>query len=521
MANILPNSQAFGVGVAVNNTPLSTVASVKKRKLLFIATALNIGALRDTPIHVLSPADAADKFGLGSTAHRMALAAWRGHGGQVPTYIIISDITDGAAATASISVTAQAQHKSGAIALYIMGKKYTVIVGVTDNAEVIASHIADTINTDASLPFIAAPDETDTSMVNLTARENGVYGNDILIEINVHPELGDALPFGVTLTNTSFSGGAGLPNIADVLTALGTGDQQNKLDFTAVGHVYGYETTILDALSEYNGLGNEMTGDYSQIVARPFRSAVCDTVRKGSAGMGELIEFGNTRAVDRTTGLISCPFTLSNSHEVAAEFLGKAEAYNASQAGGSLAGLILSGVDASLDNDDNFTTEYTNRDQLLAAGITPLIVEDGVTQTTNTITSYHSSAISPENNAYRRFVDISKTQNVLFNVKRTFSSAKWRGFIVVEDAGTVGRPDVRARCRDRIAVIGELMMLIDQFYDMGVLFSKTPSVESLKNPQNVQLRPDGGGFNINLDMQYSGEGGIISAVINIDTAVSA
>jgi hypothetical protein len=151
----------------------------------------------------------------------------------------------------------------------------------------------------------------------------------------------------------------------------------------------------------------------------------------------------------------------------------------------------------------------------------PFIVSDGVTQLSNTVTTYHPAAISPVNNAFRRFGDISKTQNILFNMRQVFSASKWRGFSIVEDVGLVGNPAVRAKCRDRISVIGELLMLIDQLYNMGILFSKTPSINSIKAPGAVTVRSDGGGFNFLMAAQYSGEGGIISGVITIDTAVSS
>ncbi|GMO27992.1 MAG: hypothetical protein Pg6A_15780 [Termitinemataceae bacterium] len=520
MSNISDNAQAFGIGVAVNNEALSTTAKTMPRKLLIMATATNTTALRDRPVRIFSESDAADKFGYGSSAHRLAISAFKGHSGAVPTYTMILDINGGARATAAIEVTAQAQHRAGAIYLYIMGKKHTITIGKTDTSAIIAQHITETINANIALPFSAEVDVSDDTKVILTAREEGTFGNEITLALNVNLANGEALPNGVTVNLIQFSGGLGTPNIDAALRNLGEGDNQNKDNYSGVVHSFGLDDVILDALSEYNGIGNEMIGNYSQLCARPFRSAVVDTIHRGSSGMSWLINFGDGRAQDRTSAIVAAPFTMSAGSEVAAEFVAKAEAYNLQYAGGSLAGLILTGVDTLLDDVDNFTSQYTYRDNLLHAGIMPLIVQDGVTQLSNTITTYHPGTISQDNNAFRRFVDISKTQNILFNIHAIFSTAKWRGFSVVEDAGLVGNPKVRAKCRDRIAVVGELFSLIDQFYDMGILFSKTPSINSLKQPDAITLRPDGSGFNILMASQYSGEGGIISGVITIDTGVS-
>ncbi|MDR2433241.1 MAG: hypothetical protein LBD47_01560 [Treponema sp.] len=167
------------------------------------------------------------------------------------------------------------------------------------------------------------------------------------------------------------TGGSGLPDVAaDLPLALGGGDSANEAGFTAIVHGYGKDSTVLDALSEYNGIGNENIGLYQETIARPFRSLVGD-VSPGSDGLAALIFYTDTRKTDRTNGIVCRPGSLTHPAEIAAEALGYMEITNAQFAEKGYSDAPLSGIDPGIlarNAGQDWTTEYTNRDLAVHTG---------------------------------------------------------------------------------------------------------------------------------------------------------
>jgi phage tail sheath gpL-like len=520
---------AAAVGVGVQNTVFKSAATVMPRKLLIIATqspAYLDCAPIEKPVLVLSPEDVTSKAGFGTMAHRLARAAFRGTKNSVPVYLMLQEEPETAqAATGEIMIvadTADTSHGDGTIALYIAGKVYKTPVLVADNALAIASRIAAAVEKDLSCPVKAV---SAAGVVTLTAKSKGPWGNGITIAVNQRLNENEALPSGVFCLITPMSGGQGLPDLESGLkTALGSGDSSNEERFTDVVHGYGKDSQILDALSQYVGEGNEFSGLYERTIARPFRSMTGDTAT-GSEGLQATIEFTNNRKYDRCNGMCSRPGSLTHPQEIAAELMGAMAYTSSSYAQGSHNATLLSGVDpgivardAGLDLD--WTTEYTNCDRAVRSGVSPLIVESGKVVTLNVVSFYRPDSIPEESNMYRRMRDISITQNILFNLMKNFSSEKWKAFSTHKDKSMVTSAFDKAKARDIDDVKDDDLALINSFMGKGWLYDTAFSIQKLKEPDAVQTRLDGGGFNNSLYFIYSGEGGILDTICYVDTSIA-
>jgi phage tail sheath gpL-like len=524
MANIANNSMAAAVGAGVQNVVHKSAATVMPRKLLIIATQLQ--AYMDCapigkPILVTSPEDVTGRSGFGTMAHRLALAAFRGTKNSVPVYLLLQEEPQAAQnATGEIAVTADTPHADGVLALYVAGKAYKIPIVAADDAAAIGGKIEAYLNRDLACPVVAA---NAAGTVTLTAKSKGPWGNGITVAVNQRIREDEKNPDGVYCAVTAMSGGAGLPDLEAALkTGLGDGDSANEAEFTAVIHGYGKDSQVLNALSQYVGEGNEFSGLYQRTIARPFRSMIGST-DTGSAGLQAAIEFTDTRKNDRCNGLCCKPGSLTHPQEIAAELMGAMEEVANSSAQGSYIGILLSGVDpgiAARDAGQDWTTEYTNRDLAVKSGISPLIVEGGSVVVQNVVSFYRPASIPEISNMYRRMRDISITQNILYNLKKNFSSAKWQGFTVVKDKSLVTNAIDRAKARDIDDVKDDDLALIQSFMSMAWLYDTEFSINALKQPDAVQVRLDGGGFNNSMKLIYSGEGGILDTICYIDTSIA-
>ncbi|MFP3041889.1 hypothetical protein LQZ19_08710 [Treponema primitia] len=524
MGNIGSSSLAAGTAVGIQNVPFSASAEVLPRKVLIISTALSShvqNVITGKPFPVLSPEDVADKTGAGGMAHRLSLAVTRGSSGSVPVYLLIED-DNGAAtpATGTITLTNEGPHAAGVLSLYVAAKLYAIPIIVADTVSSIAAKIVAAINADDSAPVTA--DHVD-GVVTVTSKSLGPWGNGITVAINQRLEQNQAVPDGLNIAIAAMTGGAGLPDLADDLPkALGSGDSANKEFFTDVVHGYGDDATILSALSQYVGEGNDFVQLYSRLVSRPFRS-LCGSVASGSAGLANLITLANARLQDRCNGLIARPGSLTHPQEIAAEAIGYMAMVNNDAAEAGYTGAVLSGMDPGIvaaDQGQDWTTEYTARDLAVKSGISPTIIDGGSVLAQNIVSFYRPASIPVVSNMYRRMRDISITQNVLNAVKVTFSSGKWQNFTVVADVMTVQNARSRAKARDIGMVKDDLLALINAFMARGWLFETSYSIGELKKPDAVQLRAGGTGFDNTIKLIYSGEGNITDTIVYVDCAFS-
>jgi phage tail sheath gpL-like len=513
---IVPSSLAAGNQVSVKNVQFAVEAQVVPQKTIIIGTydeETFTDITPNVPIQVLSAADVGGKTGYGFMLHRLARAAFTP--GNVETWIIpqAEGGSDPDQAEGEIDFSASAGVLAGTIALYIAADRVAVAVASGDLADDIGEAIQDAINDDEELPVTAV---NAAGVVTLTSKSGGEWGNDISINFNLNA--GEALPTGVSAVVTNMAGGTGIPDIQDALDALGTGDAQNEKNFTVLVHGYGQDSATLNAISVYNGEGNDFVGNYKKEIGRPFRAPTGD-VTPLAAGLTAALAVAELRRDDRTNGIICVPGSPNHPSEIAAQAGGIMAVTNSTRAEESYIDKLLVGVYPG-DSANRWTNDYDNRDLAVRNGVGTTFVKNGNVYLQNVITFYRPTTIAPSSNAYRSMRNISIIQNMIYNYKANFEREKWKGITIVEDVAAVSNPTSREKARDVNSVIDDLLVLADQFAANAWAYNSSFAKSELQKGDKVTLRPGLTGFDITFKNLISGEGGIFNSVIELDTSIA-
>jgi phage tail sheath gpL-like len=513
------NTLAAYVGSAVKNAQFQPVANVKPRKIFITGTydPTILTVVEDEPQRVFSAEQVGAETGFGFMLHRLAQKVFEGSQGIECYYTAQSEAGGAAASAGSIDFTGTAGVLAGTIALYIANDRVAVNVADGVLPAAIVSDLVDAINANDDLPVTAAINVT-PEIIDITAKSKGPWGDRISLKFNL--QTGDVLPTGVTQVTTPMAGGSGVPDINEVLTALGTGDLANETDLTDHVHGYGQDTTTLDALSTYNGVGNDFIGLYSKTVARPFRSLTGD-VTAGSGGLTSLIALGDGRKLDRTNGVIGAPGSASHPEEIAALAIGIMARLNNKRAEETAINQILSGVDVGATGDRWTNDLDTGRDPAVKAGISPTMVKNGVLTLQNVVSFYHPDDVAVTSNAFRSMRNISILQNILDAQKANFEREFWQGYSIVEDRALVVNSVSNQKARDTDDVKADLSTLIELFESNAWIYTASFSLDQLADdPNSVVIRPATNGFDNNIKLLLSGEGAILDTVSEVDTSIA-
>ncbi|MHA1288295.1 MAG: hypothetical protein ACTSPB_12900 [Candidatus Thorarchaeota archaeon] len=508
-------SLAAAVGAAVKNEQFQPSALNVPRKILIMAIDGTTPATAPIePVQVFSPEDTAVKFGSGKMAHRMAIKAFQGSEG-VPCFVSVDGVSGAIAADGSITFTGPST-AAGSIYLYVAGDRVAVPVakGATDaimKADVIAA-----VNANTKLPLIASAG-AGAGQVDLDSKSVGLWGNDIDVSLNLG--LNEDLPAGTGATILALTGGVGSPNLTNILDGLGTGDSKNEKFFTDVVHGFMQDTAVMDTISLYNGVGNDFVGLYSKIVHRPFRLLMGDTEPGVSGAVpAGLIVITDARKTDRTNGIICVPGSPNHPAEIAAQAMGGMAKINNDIAAQSYIGFILAGIIPGAIAD-RWTNFYDSRDAAVKAGLSPTTVEGGAVTMSNVLTFYRPDSVPVDSNGYRSMRNISILQNILFNTALNFGQEKWKGIFIVADTTKVSNPTDRQKARDVSSVLDDWIALATSFEGHGWIFTAGFTIAELAKGDKITIRPGGIGFDSNVSVLLSGEGGILDNVVKFDTAL--
>lgn len=191
--------------LAVRNLPTN------KQRVCIIAQHGNpaLGALTELE-NVFSAADVATKYGAGSMAHLMVLAAIKAYSYADLSLITIADNGAGVAATGTLTVSGEAEVQ-GLLRLSV-GNADTLTIGISsgDSAATVAAAVKAAVDAQPSLPVTATANE---GVVTFTAKNKGTAGNSIRIRATTTAE-------GISTVATAMSKGDGNPDIAPALTAI-------------------------------------------------------------------------------------------------------------------------------------------------------------------------------------------------------------------------------------------------------------------------------------------------------------
>jgi phage tail sheath gpL-like len=498
---------------SIQNTVLRPTAEDVPSKIVIIGTYEAGKTITDeVPVLSLSPQETGSIYGFGSMLHRLHIQVNRGSDGQVAAYINPQAETGGAVAGAGeIDFTGSTGVLAGTLYLYIGFDLVRVSITAAMTVENIADAVVAAVNADSSLNYTAAKTAV-TFEVTFTSKTLGVFGNFGLLSFN--REAGQETPTGVTAAFTQPTGGTGLPDIQDALDGMGTGDNKNELGFTAISHGYGQDSTTLDAISTWVGPGDQLTGLYAKIVARPLYAATGDN-GAGSGGLSSLTALGALRTTDRANVIFPVPGSKSHPSEIGAQLVGIVERIADTAAARSYGGQSLSRIDPG-DDADRWTNTETSRDLAINAGISVSVVDGGVVKINDTITLYHPASIPETSNIYRELVNIRKIRNILENYKTTFGALTLAKSIIVEDITNVSSAVDRQYAIDIDLVRATQFSLLDAFVGKAWLYESDFAKQNIE----IALRSATDGFDSIIKVILSGVNKITDNQVQADISTA-
>lgn len=188
-------------------------------RVLMIGPKTAAGSAADESVTLISSgaAEADALFGQGSLLAHMAKAYREVNTFQELHCLAVDDDGSSVAATGSLEITA-VPTKSGTLAFYIAGKRVSIGVTASQTTDSVAAAIIAAVTADADLLVSAAVDGGNSSLVNFTANNKGITGNDIDMRFNYQSD--DATPEGLTSTLVAMAGGTGQPDLSTALADL-------------------------------------------------------------------------------------------------------------------------------------------------------------------------------------------------------------------------------------------------------------------------------------------------------------
>lgn len=156
-------------------------------------------------------------FGKGSLLADMAGAYLQNNKINELWCVPMDDAVAGVASTGSIQLTG-APTKSGALKLYVAGRKVEVAVASGDALADIIINLKAVMDADAGLLVSSVINGGDATILDLTAKSKMVEGNDIDVRFNYFD--GDEYPEGLSSTVVAMDNGAANPDVADVIGVL-------------------------------------------------------------------------------------------------------------------------------------------------------------------------------------------------------------------------------------------------------------------------------------------------------------
>ncbi|MCH9712752.1 MAG: phage tail protein [Proteobacteria bacterium] len=369
-------------------------------------------------LQVTSALQVAETYGYGSPLHLAAqkLLPSNGDGvGTIPVTIFPLSAGAGAvAATGSITpVGTQLESASYRIKVNnIRSEPFVVAAGATIAS--ITAAITAAVNAVLDMPVIAVDG---TTVVNFTAKWEGLSGNDIVLEVD------GSTTAGIIYAVSIMAGGLVNPNVDLALANVG-----DVWETMFLNCVTSDDTDTLDKFSTFVG------GRWGPLTRKPC-IVFCGTTE---ASVTTAITVPDARKTDRANVQLVSPGSKDLPFVVAARQLARIAVVannNPAHDYGSI------DADGLTPGDDSDQWDYATRDQAVKAGSSTIEVKDGVINLSDTVTFYHPAGDPTP--AYRFVVDIVKLMNIIFNFDLEFATSKWDGAPLIPDDQPTINPDAK------------------------------------------------------------------------------
>lgn len=208
-----------------------------------------------------------------------AYSAWRRCDPMGEVWILPAKIAEGAAAAGKVSLSGVAT-ESGVLSFYVGDDRVQLTIASGMTAAAVGTALAAAVN-EKGLSVQATVLPENSSEVTLTAVFKGLLGNDIRLGLNLRGAAGgERTPGGLTLVITQPTGGAGVPDVDELLAKVG------DAEFEFVFHPFT-DTGSLDAFKLWM---DDSTGRWSW--SKMLYGHVY-TARRGA--LGEMVTEGRAR----------------------------------------------------------------------------------------------------------------------------------------------------------------------------------------------------------------------------------
>jgi phage tail sheath gpL-like len=359
----------------------ANTARINQRTLIIGQVTSEGNAVVNVPVRSQSVIEAKTVGGRGSMLALMT--EWyrkRDPLGEV-WYLPLADNGGAVAAGGSVKFTHVAT-AAGVFSLYVAGVLVAMNVASTQTLAQLATALIAAINANTDLPVTALINGSDTTQVDITAKNGGTAGNDIDLRVNyLGVSGGEALPTALTVTITALSAGATNP----VLTTALTNCVDKPFDFIVVGVS---DTTTLDALKSFL---DDVSGRWApnrKIFGHVFGA------KAGTVGTRTTFSTGRNNQHECFVGANNSP---TPAWEWAANVAGAAAASLRLDPALPLQTLALDVLRPPLANRDL----WTDRDTLLKSGMATTTVDDsGAVHIERLITTYQTNAASQPDTSY-------------------------------------------------------------------------------------------------------------------------
>ncbi|MGY6214987.1 phage tail sheath subtilisin-like domain-containing protein [Methylolobus aquaticus] len=369
---------------------------------------------------ISTPDEARAKFGWGSMLARQ-VAAFRANRPTGDLWVYpLQQPTSGAAASWALTFSGPAT-EAGHVYLYVAGQRVQVPIPAGTSAVSAATLVARYINRQKNLvdvfrdlPVNASNkvDESGTETVTFTAKNKGIHGNAIDIQLNYYRDSGERLPPGLTATIAQVVTGTGTVGLDSALAAIGDEPFDHWITpFNAPGDL----ATISDFLEARYGPMKEL---YGQIWTG--KRDTYSNIRSFGEALNE-----------RTLSISSLDGSPTWDVEIGAAYGGVASRAFAADPSLTLQDLELVGV-LPPPFDKRWNTDQVNN--LLYAGISPLVYEGGAVRIARSITTYQVNAYGAEDTSFLETTRLATLAAVIRRVKNLITRRYGRVKVVPNNA---------------------------------------------------------------------------------------
>ncbi len=216
MANIefeqIPNSlRKPGVYTEYNNKDAVTALPTNEQEVLIVAPmTANSQTAYTKPVKVFSDVEAEQLFGAGSVAHLMVRQAIKNNSLIRLTVVGLKDHESGIVATGKVVFSGTVTY-AGLISIIVAGEAYEVSVAKGETASAVINRLVALINSSRYCPVVASLEGEDT--LKLTAKVKGEIGNETTLSVK-------NTSVGLSLEVTAFAGGQRNAQIAPALASV-------------------------------------------------------------------------------------------------------------------------------------------------------------------------------------------------------------------------------------------------------------------------------------------------------------